>query len=143
MGIFSRIKKTFIPEEDRISTTFANLPGFSKEYSGWLLSDASGNHWRFKNGQFLPLGKYNPKDRGTLYVDLSIKENQNFAVFLMMKTIETFIHTNEEDTKYVIDAKCPVTGIEIKNSEKNLFQTLFEIAETRGFLFYPEVSKPS
>jgi hypothetical protein len=145
VGIFSRIKKSFIPKEDHLSTTFANLPGFSKEHSGWLLTDASGNHWRFKtkNSEFVPLDKYYPKDRGTLYVDLSIQENKNFAVYLMMKTIEVEIHPNEEDTKYVTDAKCSVTGIEIKNSEKSLFQTLFEIVEARGFLFCPEVSEPS
>ena len=116
MGIFSRIKNKFIPEVNSVTATFTSLPGFTKEHSAWLLTDASGNHWRFRNGQPSPLGKYNPKDRGTLYVDLSIEENKRFAVVLMKKTIDVVTHPNEEDTKYVIDAKCSITGIEIKNS---------------------------
>ena len=139
MKIMNRIRDRILGHQVSKNTRrFTALQGFDIADSQWKLTDASGNFWRSSPSGPKAIGKYKPSDRGTLYLDLSIYENKLYATTLLMKTIEYDIHPNDEDTRYVVDARCKTTGLEIKDSKEGLFETLLQLAETRGYLFPSE-----
>lgn len=139
MKILSKIKnRIFSKSDDTDSKRFVALKGFRIDDVNWKLTDASGNFWKPSLAGPRPLGPFKPSDRGTLYLDLTIYENKLHAITQLMKTISYQTHVNEDDTRYVIDAKCKITNLEVKNSEAGLFETLLSIAEARGYLFPSE-----
>jgi hypothetical protein len=139
MKIMSKIReRIFGHQVSKNTRRFTALKGFDITDPGWKLTDASGNFWRPSPSGPKALGKYKPSDRGTLYVDLSIYENKLYATTLLMKTIEFTTHPNDADDRYVVSARCKITGLEIKDSEEGLFETLLQLAETRGYLFSSE-----
>jgi hypothetical protein len=137
MGIFSRFLKRSKPEQDSLTKSFMDLKGYTMQDPCWVLLDISGNKWSLKDSGPVAMGRYSPKDKGTLYLDLSLHENKMHAIVLLRKTIELVYYPDETDTSMRFDATCTITGLKVKDRSK-LLESLIELATARGFLFPPE-----